>query len=53
MTDEQIKNQIETIEKVTKRLLKSKKAARKFLRDAGIPVGEEPFSSHKAKPEHA
>jgi hypothetical protein len=53
MTDEQARAQIELIDKVTKELLKDKKAAYKFLRDAGIPVGNEPFGSSKKKARHA
>lgn len=36
MTDEQIKKQIEAIQKATAKACKSKRAARKFLTDAGI-----------------
>jgi hypothetical protein len=53
MTDEQVKEQIEMIERVTKQISKSKKTARKFLRDAGIPIGDEPFGSKKKKNGHA
>jgi len=53
MTDEQIKEQIETLRSVTKEAAKSKETARKFLRDAGIPVGDEPFGSKKKKAHHA
>jgi transposase len=53
MTDEQIKEQIEILERVTKEISRSKKAARKFLREAGIPVGDEPFGTKKKKMNHA
>jgi hypothetical protein len=53
MTDEQIKKQIETILTATKEALRSKKAARKFLRDAGIPIGDEPFGDKKKNVRHA
>jgi len=36
MSDQQIARQLETLEAATKVALKSKEAARKFLRDAGI-----------------
>lgn len=36
MTDEQVKEQIETLKSATKEASKSKKTAIKFLRDAGI-----------------
>ena len=53
MTDEQVQEQIEQIRRVTKEICKSKKTARKFLRDAGIPVGDEPFGTIKKKTRHA
>jgi hypothetical protein len=53
MTDEQVKEQIEQIDRVTKEICKSKEAAYKFLRDAGIPVGDEPFGTQHKKAGHA
>ncbi len=53
MTDEQVNEQIEIIRRATKTASKSKKTARKFLRDAGIPIGDEPFGTVKKKKRHA
>lgn len=53
MTDEQIKKQIEILERVTNEVAKSKKSAKKFLREAGIPVGNEPFGTKPKAIKHA
>jgi len=53
MTDEQVNEEIELIKRVTKELLKDKKKARKFLRDAGIPVSDEPFGIPKKRKANA
>jgi len=53
MTDEQIERQIEVLKKATKDASKSKETAIKFLREAGIPVGNEPFGDKKKKDRHA
>jgi hypothetical protein len=47
---EQIKSQIEALKKATENATKSKKAANKYLRDAGIiPKKEGKFASSKKK----
>jgi hypothetical protein len=53
MSDKDVEELIETIKKVSKEASKSKETARKFLRDAGIPVGDEPFGIRKKKTNHA
>lgn len=53
MTDNQIKEIKESMQKAAQKALKSKKAAKKFLREAGIPVGDEPFGAVNNKPSHA
>ena len=53
MTDEQVKEQIDILRSATKKASKNKKTAIKFLRDAGIPIGDEPFGSKKKKVSHA
>ncbi len=53
MTDEQVKENLEILERATKKASKNKRTARKFLRDAGIPIGDEPFGPKKKKVNHA
>ena len=47
MSDKEVEELIEAIKKVTAEVSKSKESARQFLRDAGIPVGDEPFGKPK------
>jgi len=49
MTDEQVKENIEILERATKKASKNKKTAIKFLRDAGILRDEDIKASKKKK----
>ena len=49
MTDEQVKENLEILERATKKASKNKKTAIKFLRDAGILKDDEIKHSKKKK----